>query len=681
MGVSAWAEAGDVITNANIDFSNAITDGVVTGTVNSMAMSTDSHTEIADGILVIGSGTNTVSIPEAQRANTKDVVKITFEMGMGKWDKMYTGFRLKDEDGSNIGYLRYGKYNGVCETNLDITAADFKEYNTVLWPRRTYITITLDYAAKTITTETLWYDDDSQSSSKKQEHSHVVALSNTNPLASFEVFGEHGNSNAWDRRCKFDNLVITTTLGDYTSPSADYTVNWICNGETVKTETRNGDVDAAIELTAVDKGAFWVSTQKYYYVSDDLGSKTVAEDGSTVVNITVREANTWTATIKAVDGDDNEIGDVKTATGIEGESLTLAHSVAAKIGDVWYETTRINDYRHTLNEASPSVNVTYTPSDRISFFFDNEDYTIVSKRDDGYLPERGASSFDAVRVGPNGYLYTPELTAGVYNLTVNTNNSNSGEASLSIELLNGDEKTSTEMSVTQAQNSYYTESTVEGIIVPADGYRLQLANNTTWNSNMSVDYMILTLVRPINVAPSVTDYATFSSEYPLNFATATGVNAYYASASDGSVVSMTKVTGAVAAGTGLLLQKTEGEISIPTAATGDDLSATNLLKPGKGEEVKTEGNTHRYVLAGEGDATSFYELTTGYVVPEGKAYLEVANAGARLMISFNDGEATGISALEQTNAEVEAIYNLNGQRVMNPVKGLYIVNGKKVIKK
>ena len=184
------------------------------------------------------------------------------------------------------------------------------------------------------------------------------------------------------------------------------------------------------------------------------------------------------------------------------------------------------------------------------------------------------------------------------------------------------------------------------------------------------------------ISPSVTDYATFASTYALDFTSATGVKAYYASASDGSAVTMTKVTGAVAAGTGLLLQKVDGEISIPVAASGTDLSAANLLKAGTGADVVSDAEYSRYVLAGEGDATSFYNLATAYAVPVGKAYLEVAKSpGARLAIVFSDGETTGIANVEKTNAVAEGIYNLNGQRVAAPQKGLYIVNGKKVIKK
>ena len=65
------------------------------------------------------------------------------------------------------------------------------------------------------------------------------------------------------------------------------------------------------------------------------------------------------------------------------------------------------------------------------------------------------------------------------------------------------------------------------------------------------------------------------------------------------------------------------------------------------------------------------------------SYMDVESTGAtRSFIGFSDDETTGISTLltnwEKVNGEV---YNLNGQRVSNPTKGLYIVNGKKILVK
>jgi hypothetical protein len=46
-----------------------------------------------------------------------------------------------------------------------------------------------------------------------------------------------------------------------------------------------------------------------------------------------------------------------------------------------------------------------------------------------------------------------------------------------------------------------------------------------------------------------------------------------------------------------------------------------------------------------------------------------------------NGEATGIADIRGKLSEgSKAYYNLNGQRVANPSKGVFIVNGKIVIK-
>jgi hypothetical protein len=83
-----------------------------------------------------------------------------------------------------------------------------------------------------------------------------------------------------------------------------------------------------------------------------------------------------------------------------------------------------------------------------------------------------------------------------------------------------------------------------------------------------------------------------------------------------------------------------------------------------------------YVLAEKNSKVGFYKWAGG-ALSEGKVYLPVpANAREFIGISF---EATGINTAKaaETNGMV---YNLQGQRVVKAQKGLYIVNGKKVIK-
>jgi hypothetical protein len=66
-----------------------------------------------------------------------------------------------------------------------------------------------------------------------------------------------------------------------------------------------------------------------------------------------------------------------------------------------------------------------------------------------------------------------------------------------------------------------------------------------------------------------------------------------------------------------------------------------------------------------------------------RAYIGVKTAGARVDHFFIDGnETTGIEGLEIVNSNNNGkIYNLNGQQVKTTQKGLYIMNGKKVVVK
>jgi len=89
--------------------------------------------------------------------------------------------------------------------------------------------------------------------------------------------------------------------------------------------------------------------------------------------------------------------------------------------------------------------------------------------------------------------------------------------------------------------------------------------------------------------------------------------------------------------------------------------------------VGTDNKIH-LVVAGEGDD----HVTVGQY----KAYITLTglNAGARGadFIAF-DNESTGIETVKQEVKANGEYYNIAGQRVAQPTKGLYIVNGKKVI--
>ena len=67
----------------------------------------------------------------------------------------------------------------------------------------------------------------------------------------------------------------------------------------------------------------------------------------------------------------------------------------------------------------------------------------------------------------------------------------------------------------------------------------------------------------------------------------------------------------------------------------------------------------------------------------GKCWIELiptSAAHARRLSIVHEGETTGINAVKTTvDTKDAAVYDLQGRRVMQPTKGLFIVNGKKVV--
>lgn len=105
------------------------------------------------------------------------------------------------------------------------------------------------------------------------------------------------------------------------------------------------------------------------------------------------------------------------------------------------------------------------------------------------------------------------------------------------------------------------------------------------------------------------------------------------------------------------------------------LSYTNAFFKGSGTGVAGGNGPYNYILKGD----QFY-LANGNVVAENKAYLQLTVAASASPLIFED-EISGINAITTVKAENGAYYNLQGVKVANPGKGLYIRNGKKFIVK
>lgn len=176
------------------------------------------------------------------------------------------------------------------------------------------------------------------------------------------------------------------------------------------------------------------------------------------------------------------------------------------------------------------------------------------------------------------------------------------------------------------------------------------------------------------------NYATFSSDRAVEFVDAT----VYAVNVVNGVLQLNEVTSKqVPAGTGVLLQS---EKETAPYFYIDDEAATignNLLKPAS-EEMS--GSYTFYKLAYDDYAAQtglgfYWGKDDGgkFTVKAGTAYLAVPNA-ASVKGFLLDGTPTAIEGVEAEN-NTDVIYNLSGQRVQKAQRGLYIVNGKKLMVK
>lgn len=232
------------------------------------------------------------------------------------------------------------------------------------------------------------------------------------------------------------------------------------------------------------------------------------------------------------------------------------------------------------------------------------------------------------------------------------------------------------------------------IYLPA-GYRAQWVCGSGSNTSVLIRSITFTEGSPVSATMGIYGYTTFASSWPLDLSNLpSGLNAYYVTSSgiSASKVTLTEVTTTVAAGTGLILKGTASTgYSIPVTSSGTDLSSTNKLvgcTSNTNITSSTSNYANFYVLVNTASQAELQNLSSylssgenTVTIPAGKAYLDATGVinTARFSIAFED-ETTGLNDVKGEMLDGRSdYYNLAGQRVVKPAKGLYVKNGKKYI--
>ena len=203
-------------------------------------------------------------------------------------------------------------------------------------------------------------------------------------------------------------------------------------------------------------------------------------------------------------------------------------------------------------------------------------------------------------------------------------------------------------------------------------------------------------------------WATFSYSEPTFFPEAVAVNAItvadgriiadadvFESSTDVAIGDETLSGVYVPANTGVLIKSSESNITC-YVVSNKNVSAIdesqNMLKPAptNGGIFTSANDKIYYKLAYDDfihkkDLGFYYGADAGgaFYVKKETAYLAVPTAKAGAAKAFVlDDETNAINGISTRNNQAETVYNLNGQRVASMAKpGLYIVNGKKVVRK
>ena len=457
--------------------------------------------------------------------------------------------------------------------------------------------------------------------------------------------------------------------------SVPYSISYKYNGETIKSESGYAITGNTVDATYTTSLWNEAADTKYYVADAAPTTFTIAASGHDFTVALRLAATDAVATINAVC--DETTHKTFTATGIEGEEVTIYYSIAVQSDvDSKFYTVTTNDYSKTLTYGS-STDVAYTL-----------DETIVGFTDVIYNPNSGSYSgggYTAV----NTKLAEATVDAGLYRAEIMViSKAGSGSNHRNEAVFVADERVA---SLSGNVNGLRTLD----FVVPSNNTTVFVRGIGTSNYSDNLDYVIIrkTGDLPSTVTATITDcgWNTFASSYNLDLSNITNGTAYYASAASGSTVTLTTTTATVPAGEGIMIKGTAGA-TFTINVTSDAASAIsgNLLiglTATTTVAASAEGAYHYVFGYNTSDATEygFYNLESSTSVPAGKAYLETEEAltaasGARIAIVF-DGETQGI---ESVNANVnlnDDCYDLQGRRVAQPQKGLYIVGGKKVVMK
>lgn len=348
-----------------------------------------------------------------------------------------------------------------------------------------------------------------------------------------------------------------------------------------------------------------------------------------------------------------------------------------------YSATTVSATTASVGQTLANAPTLTSSVEGLTFTYESSNTNVAEVNTEGVVTIKGAGTtiIKAKFAGDDTYnsaeaSYTLTVTEATYSVTIGE--TTNGQISVSsTEVTAG---TTVTITATPSQGHKFSGITVTG----ADGSSIETSgtgNTRTFtmpSQDVTVNATFTEIETVVATITSNTGFATFCSNKALDFTGINTLEAYYAKTVENGNVYLLRVSGAVAAGTGLVLKG--ATTRIPVAESGDELEGNMLI----GVSADTDVNASTdYVLTEKNGVAVFAQTGVNKAtVAAGHAYLRVSVAQARTRTIGIGGEGTtGIenTFIDDCEQGEKVIYNLSGQRVKNPTKGLYIINGKKMI--
>ena len=531
-----------------------------------------------------------------------------------------------------------------------------------------------------------------------------IAYYNSDALecTQIDLFGCINNNQC----ARIDNLVITVEPDD--RPYADYSVAYVdeSGNELKEKAVYNGLVGDPATLTEADKVAFKNSdnTKKYIYKSDDAADKTIANDGSAVVTVTFREAETYNYTVNAVDDEDNILETIVSDSNFEDDPVNAYCGLYIFKEGVLYEKSNYSNYgveSFTLSTDDMTIDVAYSVSSLANpvYFSEAEDIEGLTKQEDSYT--RGRMSKGAAGYATALTTITT-LPAGIYTLTSATRSGTTKFYAASDSVF-----------VITSGGSTVTDTSGEFTLYETTEIKVSAGSKSNY-----FDYM---LINRVGDAPArelvVTEGADFAPEYGY-YTNATYTRSIAASkygticlpfapdAASLEAYNFYELTASTVSGTDgeVTFTKVDApEANKPYIYCLADKDATEAPAiTGGATEVSTEAGTtiingwqmvgsftnqtvdctDKAIYALNGTTQRLMKVTQSLSVPAYRAYIEGTSSQLDLqMLTVRISGPTGIEQISAADVEgllPATIYDLMGRPVQNPQKGhLYIQGGQK----